>query len=337
MIITTVLKDEHDLKKYNNSKTYGNLIIDCSFTTSYDLTLIATKNIVFRANSIFTLQGNASVSLMSGIEDPDSGGRVNFKKYKKPQIFVEGKGKVYIYYNPVPKEGEEVYTHKYHNPSGYVKHVFPVHKHIPYMLVNNVKDLQDIMLFLHGNYALSNDIDASETKEWNGGRGFEPLTDIEENNPFSGYFSGNHYAINDLYINSPNSSDVGLFGMVVGQELSYARIENLAINNFQIIGKNYVGTLFGSSEYTIIKNIKIFNSSITGIEVIGGVAGTATSSIFNEIFIQKDTIKLQGNYSGSILGSTNNVIIHDSYNQCQKNSVMQCVGFSYQYLSEGLE
>ena len=40
------------------------------------------------------------------------------------------------------------------------------------MLVNSIYDLQMINLFLSGNYALSTNIDASVTKEWDSGKGF---------------------------------------------------------------------------------------------------------------------------------------------------------------------
>ncbi len=65
----------------------------------------------------------------------------------------------------------------------------------PYQ-ISNVTELQNISSNLNVHYILMNDIDASETKDWNGGRGFEPIGFYDKDNPdlsFNGYLDGMDY------------------------------------------------------------------------------------------------------------------------------------------------
>jgi len=76
----------------------------------------------------------------------------------------------------------------------------------PYQ-ISNVSQLQDINLDVSANYTMVNDIDASETKEWNDGKGFSPVANYTglghffDGTPFTGSFIGKGYNIIDLYIN----------------------------------------------------------------------------------------------------------------------------------------
>ena len=85
---------------------------------------------------------------------------------------------------------------------------------------------------------------------------------------FNGYFDGNGKTISNLFINTPNSNEQGLFGYVVG-----GSIENLFITNCNIIGKNFAGALVGRN------NAEIKNCSATGIvkgnEYVGGLLGSS--------------------------------------------------------------
>jgi hypothetical protein len=79
----------------------------------------------------------------------------------------------------------------------------------PYV-ITNVKQLQEMKYDLKAYYVLGNDIDASETKNWNNGQGFEPIGDYK--NPFTGSFDGRGHKIYNLYINTTRDY-VGLFGV----------------------------------------------------------------------------------------------------------------------------
>ena len=74
--------------------------------------------------------------------------------------------------------------------------------------IEDVVDLQLMGLDLSGNYTLLIDIDASDTPNWNGGEGVNPIG--ESGNPFTGTLSGNYKSIDGLVINRPTEDYVGL-------------------------------------------------------------------------------------------------------------------------------
>ncbi len=82
--------------------------------------------------------------------------------------------------------------------------------------ISSIEDLQKIGneagYPLNGQYELAQDIDASDTVNWNGGAGFNPIGNYDY--PFVGKFDGKEYKITGLYINRPTNNDIGLFGYV---------------------------------------------------------------------------------------------------------------------------
>ena len=58
--------------------------------------------------------------------------------------------------------------------------------------IEDVRDLQDMRDSLDGEYYLANDIDASDTENWNDGAGFEPIGDSDDH-PFTGTLDGRGY------------------------------------------------------------------------------------------------------------------------------------------------
>ena len=327
----TTLTNYEQLAELNNTRVLGNLIIDGQFVINspYDLTLIAEKNIIFKAEATIILKNSGSLYLKSGIEDLSGTGTVIFENTEQIQIISENGGKVIIHYNPIPDPEEIKFTHKYHNPEPHAGHVWPFTNVDSYMLVNNVEDLQNIMSFLHANYALSCNINASETESWSGGRGFKPLT--YKNLPFSGNFDGNGFTISNIYINRSDEKFVGLFGLAKGYESLHTHIENLSLKNFKITGRTYVGALAGGLIYNNIKNVHILNSNVTGEEIIGGIAGTVGSASFNNIYIKEDTILLLTECGGVFFGAIRDSIIHDSKDFCENlesNDGLNCSGYS---------
>ncbi len=59
---------------------------------------------------------------------------------------------------------------------------------------------------LDGNYILTQDIDASDTVNWNDGAGFNPIGAYEPEPAFTGVFNGQGYVVTDLYINRPGAA-----------------------------------------------------------------------------------------------------------------------------------
>ena len=155
--------------------------------------------------------------------------------------------------------------------------------------ISTVEELQKIgndpAYPLDGSYYLTNDIDASHTRNWNDGKGFDPILKMEGENyiGFSGLFEGNGYTISNLYINRPEEELVGLFGYLSG-----ADINNLKIIDITIVGGKYTGGLSGYSDYndlldkaSNINNVHIISKEIYGNGTTGGLIGYSISFIMN--------------------------------------------------------
>lgn len=260
-----------------------------------NLVLHTKGNIIFKEQGMIVVSGDSSVILKSGMEpnqDTDNP-TIKFEK-NTPQIQVLGKGIVELHYNP--DKGNKKY--KYHNPKDFSTHIMG--HEISYMLVNNVDDLQYITARPSGNFALSKDIDAAETKEWDDGYGFYPIGN--KSYPFSGNFDGNGYTIFNLFINRKNIDDVGLFGVVKGVSLLSgniaASIKNLTIKNSDIFGADRVGACIGTATIVDISDVLIKDTFVSGEEVVGGVIGSIALPIsINNITYSKDVNKNKLNYT----------------------------------------
>jgi hypothetical protein len=122
------------------------------------------------------------------------------------------------------------------------------------------------------NYELDNDINASDTKNWNGSAGWKPIGN--ESVFFSGKFDGNGYKIDSLYINRPNEDCVGLFGIVLGKNIE---IIQLGISNCSITGRNFTGGIIGRNSYCSINDC-FTSGNIIGSQNTGGLIGKISSA-----------------------------------------------------------
>jgi len=309
------LHDKYTQKRvvlFPNSPETGDIIIADKIRWNSDNNLViqSRKDIIFRQGGKIVSEGNGSIFLKAGMSSGDNfdGKGIVVFEGEEPQIELKQNGKVRIYYNP---QGSGV-RHKYHSGKAYTfsKNIKAKNKSKAlntYMLVNNVRDLQDINLFLSGNYALSQDIDASDTRIWENGRGFDPLRDTIKNMPFSGNFDGNGYTIRGLFINRPDEDKVGLFGTCSGVEHRPNTIENLILSEFNVTGDHYVGSLAGWATHTNIFNVSVSDSSIVSRDVAGGVVGTSYDLKLCAIINWKNHgLKIEANeYKGLILGTAN--------------------------------
>jgi len=142
----------------------------------------------------------------------------------------------------------------------------------PYQ-ISNVSDLQSMNMNLSANYMLINNIDASETRQWNDGKGFSPVANdtdtgdvFFDGTSFTGSFDGQGYTISDLYINRPSESHIGLFGYVGNS----ASITNTTLIN-DVTGFYYTGGLVGWNKGSI-KNCDSIGH-VGGDWYIGGLIG----------------------------------------------------------------
>ena len=147
----------------------------------------------------------------------------------------------------------------------------------PYQ-ITNVHQLQEMNDDLSAHYILMNDIDASETREWNVGdhdndletpdsaMGFEPVGE------FIGSLNGKDFAISDLYINRLKENGVGLFGTI--NDNGY--VQAVHIKNAHVIGGKSVG-IFVGNVYAENFEVNIVNCSssgfVSGVSSVGGFCG----------------------------------------------------------------
>jgi len=135
--------------------------------------------------------------------------------------------------------------------------------------------LDNVRNYLSSHFIVINDLDlnsigytelASDTS--NEGKGWQPIGTIAVNDAFVGSFDGQGYEICDLFINRPDESDVGLFGVV--EELGV--IENVGVvNTDNVTGQDNVGGLVGKNEGTVSNSYSTGN--VTGNLNIGGLVG----------------------------------------------------------------
>lgn len=169
------------------------------------------------------------------------------------------------------------------------------------LLISNINELQAIQNNLNGNYMLKGDINASATKSWNSGAGFKPIGG--DGSGFTGVFDGMGHAINDLYMNRPDVTYIGLFGVIEksgvvknfqlsGEFISdktppdglkgrgsiagenWGRIENV-VNHASIQATGYAGGIVGMN-YGTLEGVTN-KGDVTSTAFVGGIAGYNSS------------------------------------------------------------
>jgi len=136
--------------------------------------------------------------------------------------------------------------------------------------ITNCVDLQNIKNNLSRDYVLINDIDCSDTINWNNGSGFEPIGN-HHTNPFNGTLYGRYNTITNLFINRPSTGHVGLFGHVGTHFVWDGDIMDVGLSNVDITGYSIVGGLVGTNIGTI-KNSYV-TGKVNGTFSVGGLVG----------------------------------------------------------------
>lgn len=135
--------------------------------------------------------------------------------------------------------------------------------------IDSISELQlignDPGYSLDGAYVLTQDIDASDSASWNGGQGFSPIGGDAA--AFTGTFDGQGHRITGLTINRPETTYVGLFG-IVG---SGGSVSNLSLEGGSISGDGFVGGLAGRCHSPILNCTN--TGTVSGSWLIGGLAG----------------------------------------------------------------
>jgi len=191
-----------------------------------------------------------------------------------------------------------------------------------YLDISNCTELQS-MVDNFSNHELVNNIDCSDTINWNVGSGFEPIGTIT--NKIGGSFKGNNFNITNLFINRSGTTYVGLFGATNGLSIS-----NIGLVNVTIIGDSEVGAIVGQHYLASITN-SFSTGNIYGNGDVGGIIGKNGNSGVSTSF---STANIHGGSSaGGLIGSKwGGALITNSYATGNVNGTSSIGGFiGYNY------
>ncbi|TRX59130.1 T9SS type A sorting domain-containing protein [Fulvivirga sp. M361] len=188
----------------------------------------------------------------------------------------------------------------------------------PYQIttIEQLNAIREVPTLLERHYVLTSDIDATETVNWDGGKGFEPIgyhNDIFDFLHFTGTINGNGHTISGLYINRPEENYVGLF-----RYSDKAFVTDLGFFDCTIVGKDTVGVLFahhnGRSKSGLpgISNCYV-SGAVSGNDYVGGLIGHS-----DDIYITKcySTAEITGNKDvGGLIGHSKALGILNSFAQ----------------------
>ncbi|OEE37291.1 hypothetical protein A1QO_04085 [Vibrio genomosp. F10 str. ZF-129] len=146
-------------------------------------------------------------------------------------------------------------------------------------------------------WQLTADIDASDSMNWNHGdhdndpgtsdeyMGFTPIG--LDSDRFTGSFDGNGFTISNLFINRPNTRNIGLFGYVDSGTIQNLNLSDVSITGYREVA-GLIGTVASVSSTPLIKNI-----SVTGtLSGNGAVAALVASQDSTTPDVTIDTIDL---------------------------------------------
>ena len=162
--------------------------------------------------------------------------------------------------------------------------------------ISNCTELQAMLNDKAGNYVLTNNIDCSDTINWNSGEGFTPIGTYDSGG-FTGTFNGQGNIITDLFINETGGTDVGFFGRCAG------KIENVGLENLYVRGYERVGGIAGSSggSNCIINNSYVSGNVVSGYDYGGLIVGVDWSETISNVY---STGSVTGNvHLGGISGT----------------------------------
>lgn|GEM_PF-1384954 len=138
----------------------------------------------------------------------------------------------------------------------------------PY-IVMTLEQLNSVRNDLTAQYRLGADIDASETVDWNGGNGFEPIGGNGSSaSQFTGVFEGAGHVIRNLTVNRPATDLVGLFGIVGPGGI----VRDVGLEGGSVTGKLNTGGLAGRNLGEVASSF--VTGSVSSSEgVVGGLVG----------------------------------------------------------------
>ncbi len=160
-----------------------------------------------------------------------------------------------------------------------------------------------IRLFPSGYFVQGQDITFAPSDFTSGGTYFnegklwEPLKG-SGTEYFSGSYNGNDHKISGFKISRQNQNFVGFFAKLDPG----ASVSNLTLENADIIGQNYVGTLAGevssNADATVITNVHVLNANVSSTSALGDT--NTPTQVGGLVAVSKTT--LQAPVNPSIIG-----------------------------------
>ena len=172
-----------------------------------------------------------------------------------------------------------------------------------WVMVTSCQELREMSLDLDESYMLASDIDCTYSQNYDEGKGFFPLGTLER--PFEGEFEGNGSRIFNLFIDRPDTDNVGLFGVTN----TSAVIRNVTLMDSKVTGGSYVGSLVGNNFGARITNIDS-DGIVTGTMTVGGLVGLNEEGRILDLGF---TGKVNGEERvGGLIGSHKKGLLQDS-------------------------
>ncbi len=185
--------------------------------------------------------------------------------------------------------------------------------------LTNCTELQNIQNDLNKNYALSSDVNCSETRYWNNGKGFKPIG--SKNNPFNGLLNGNSHKVIGLFVNRSSENQVGLFG-AIGNNSS---VKNLGLNETVVNGRNHVGGITGWNNKGNLSNCFV-KGNVSGHNQVGGLAGASVKGVTHDSYVHGS---VSGHlHIGGLIGINHVGMIKDSYSSALVDGQMFAGGLT---------
>lgn len=177
--------------------------------------------------------------------------------------------------------------------------------------ITDVFELQATNMDPSQEYVLANDIDASDTINWNGGAGFQPVN-IERT------FDGQDYAISNLYVNRPSGS-ASLIGW------ADADIINVRMVNPNLTGRT-VGAVCATSEWGV-SNCHVSGGQLTAVGTFGSAGGIAGGGWgVSNCTVTDTTIEAEGVDAGGVIAMGQGTIINNSVSSTVTVAGVRAVG-----------
>ncbi len=203
-----------------------------------------------------------------------------------------------------------------------------------YYEIRTLAELQAIATSgnMMGYYKLMNDIDASDTANWNDAgtsdldvrEGFRPIgfDSFGGSRSFQGTFDGNGKKITGLTINRPNGGYVGLFSALLGT----GEVRNLTLEDVRVTGAYYTGGLVGYNSSGRIENCSL-GGLVKGDYCVGGLVGTHGESENASVSRSFSTAAVTGeNYIGGLTGYNNRGLISECFATGVTSGTLYSVG-----------